>query len=123
MLRLSTQCRLYNEFSIPLVHGVVTLQPKKFNLHVSIKVGLHLEIIMNERQPVGSVWCQSMCQSRTFPIEDNKSHGFAPTGCAIDVYRGGDLGEDWGTVPLKNLRWGTAHALVPPIFREVVLSG
>ena len=22
----------------------------------------------------------------------------------------------------QNLRWGTAHALVPPIFREVVLS-
>ena len=32
--------------------------------------------------------------------------------------RGGDLG---GTAP-HNLRWGTAHALVPPIFREVVLS-
>src|SRR6218665_1965630 len=29
---------------------------------------------------------------------------------------------DWGDVPPKNLRWGTAHALVPPIFREVVLS-
>jgi len=34
--------------------------------------------------------------------------------------RGGDLG-GLGTVP-QNLRWGTAHALVPPIFREVVLS-
>ena len=28
---------------------------------------------------------------------------------------------DWGTVP-PNLRWGTAHASVPLIFREVVLS-
>jgi len=28
--------------------------------------------------------------------------------------------EDWGTVP-QNLRWGTAHASVPPIFGEVVL--
>ena len=27
-----------------------------------------------------------------------------------------------GTDP-QNLRWGTAHALVPPIFRQVVLSG
>src|SRR6218665_1233152 len=27
-----------------------------------------------------------------------------------------------GGGPPKNLRWGTAHALVPPIFREVVLS-
>ena len=35
--------------------------------------------------------------------------------------RGGDLGGTWGTVP-QNLRWGTAHALVPPIFREAVLS-
>src|SRR6218665_3592555 len=33
--------------------------------------------------------------------------------------RGGDLGGR----PPQNLRWGTAHALVPPpIFREVVLS-
>src|SRR6218665_3050451 len=28
----------------------------------------------------------------------------------------------WGTVPPKNLRWKTAHVLIPPIFREVVLS-
>src|SRR6218665_965050 len=26
-----------------------------------------------------------------------------------------------GDGPLQNLRWGTAHAFVPPIFREVVL--
>jgi len=36
-------------------------------------------------------------------------------------HRGGDLG-GLGDGPPKNLRWGTAHALVPPIFREVVLS-
>src|SRR6218665_2607086 len=79
MLRLSTQCLDtvgYTEFSIQLLHGVVTLQPKELNLHVSIKA--HLEIIMIERQPVGSVWCQRMCQRRTFLIED-KSHGLAPT--------------------------------------------
>jgi len=29
---------------------------------------------------------------------------------------GGDLGADWGDVPPKDLRWGTAHASVPPIF-------
>ena len=34
------------------------------------------------------------------------------------IPRGGDLG---GRSP-QNWRWGTAHALVPPIFREVVLS-
>jgi len=33
--------------------------------------------------------------------------------------RPGGLG---GRSPKTNLRWGTAHALVPPIFREVVLS-
>ena len=26
-----------------------------------------------------------------------------------------------GDGPLQNLRWGTAHAFVPPIFGEVVL--
>ena len=35
---------------------------------------------------------------------------------------GGDLDEDWRDGPIKNLRWGTAHASVPPIFWEVVLS-
>ena len=35
--------------------------------------------------------------------------------------RGGDLG-GWGRRFPQNLRWGTAHASVPPIFREVVLS-
>ena len=29
---------------------------------------------------------------------------------------------EWGDGPPQNLRWGTAHALVPSIFREVVLS-
>jgi len=33
---------------------------------------------------------------------------------------GGDLGGTGGKVP-QNLRWGTAHASVPTIFREVVL--
>ena len=28
----------------------------------------------------------------------------------------------WGKVP-QNLRWGTAHASVPPIFLEVVFVG
>src|SRR6218665_1761924 len=37
------------------------------------------------------------------------------------LYRGGDLGRDWGTVPPK-FDVGKAHALVPPIIREVVLS-
>src|SRR6218665_1172097 len=35
--------------------------------------------------------------------------------------RGGDLGGLGGRSP-QNLRWGNAHALVPQIFREVVLS-
>ena len=35
--------------------------------------------------------------------------------------RGGDLGGDWGDGPPK-FEVGTAHALVPPIFRKVVLS-
>src|SRR6218665_606162 len=35
--------------------------------------------------------------------------------------RGGDLGGLGGRSP-QNLRWGTAHALVPLIFREVLLS-
>src|SRR6218665_1759648 len=30
--------------------------------------------------------------------------------------------EDWWDSPSQNLRWGAAHASVPPIFREVVLS-
>jgi len=34
---------------------------------------------------------------------------------------GGDLEGPGGTDP-QNLRWGTAHASVPPIFREVVLT-
>jgi len=33
---------------------------------------------------------------------------------------GGDLGGTGRTVP-QNLRWGMAHASVPPIFGEVVL--
>ena len=35
-----------------------------------------------------------------------------------EVAMGGNL---WGTVLSQNLRWGTAHVFVPPIFREVVL--
>jgi len=31
------------------------------------------------------------------------------------IHMGGDLGRTGGTVP-KNLRWGTAHESVPPIF-------
>jgi len=34
---------------------------------------------------------------------------------------GGDLGELGETVP-QNLRWGIAHASVPPIFWEAVLG-
>jgi len=33
---------------------------------------------------------------------------------------GGDLGGK-GDGPQKNLRWGTAHAYVPTIFREIFL--
>jgi len=36
--------------------------------------------------------------------------------------RGGDLGEDWGARSPKIWGGDDAHALVPPIFREVVLS-
>ena len=37
--------------------------------------------------------------------------------------RGGDLGGTGGTVPPQNLRWGTAHALVPPnILRSSVVG-
>src|SRR6218665_1788422 len=35
-----------------------------------------------------------------------------------EVAMGGNL---WGTVLSQNVRWGTAHVSVPPIFREVVL--
>ena len=42
--------------------------------------------------------------------------------CAIYILgRGGDLGELGGRPPIFEV--GTAHALVPLIFREVVLSG
>ena len=41
---------------------------------------------------------------------------------AVNVSRGGDIGGTGGRSPQKNLRWGTAHASVPPIFGEVVLS-
>jgi len=60
----------YTECSIQLgpLHGALTLHAKEFSLHVRIKV--QLEIIMNERKPVGSM----CCQSRTFPVED-KTHG------------------------------------------------
>jgi len=34
---------------------------------------------------------------------------------------GGDLRETGGTVPSKNLKWGTAHSSVPPIFWELLL--
>ena len=69
--RISTQSRDtvgYTEFSIQLLHAAVALQPKAFSLHVSFKI--LLEISMNERRPVGSMWCES----QTFPIED-KTHG------------------------------------------------
>jgi len=35
---------------------------------------------------------------------------------------GGDLGGLGGRPPPKELRWGTTHAFVLPIFGEVVLS-
>jgi len=42
-------------------------------------------------------------------------------GCRPRIM-GAALEGDWGTAnPQKNLRWGTAHVSVPPIFREVVL--
>ena len=39
-----------------------------------------------------------------------------------DKAMGGDLGVTGEDGPPKNVRWGTAYASVPPIFREVVLS-
>src|SRR6218665_2346550 len=39
------------------------------------------------------------------------------------IIRGGDLRGTGGRPPKKHFfRWGTAHAAVPPIFGEVVLS-
>jgi len=37
------------------------------------------------------------------------------------VCTGGDLGGNGGRYPGKNLRWGTAHASIPPIFPEELL--
>src|SRR6218665_3380271 len=41
----------------------------------------------------------------------------------IALYRDGDLEGTGGRSPQKKLRWGTAHAFVPQIFREAMLSG
>jgi len=82
MLRLSTQRSDtvgYTEFrlfsNIQLLHGAVTLQPKEFNLHVSSKV--HLEIIMNERQPVGMVWFIEVvgAKAERFPLRISPMRG------------------------------------------------
>jgi len=34
---------------------------------------------------------------------------------------GGDLGRKWGDGFPTDLRWGMAHAYVPPIFQELLL--
>ena len=42
----------------------------------------------------------------------------------IPIYTGGDLGGLGNAPPpKKKLRWGTAHASIPPIFREVGFVG
>jgi len=45
-----------------------------------------------------------------------KTADFGNSNVLTAIIRGGDLVGNWGDGPPKHLRWGTAHASLPPIF-------